>query len=266
MKRPSFASRADIYPCASCGEVFNKVHLLDLHQAARHALSELFDGDSGKNIVKIIFRSGWKGGGGGMGVDAAGGSGPAIHRVLKIHHSPRTLGRFEEYRDAVRSRAAAGGADERCVVDGNERLRFYCATFLCGLAREGNPGTCDSPFCAACSIVRHGFSGKDADGIPTHATAWAAHAALPEELEREFAFMHVRRAMLVCRVVAGRVAPGQTGPPAGTAEAEGVEYEYDSVVATAGGREGGGGPWTVEGKLVVFNARAVLPCFVVVYN
>ncbi|MQM00687.1 hypothetical protein Taro_033425 [Colocasia esculenta] len=257
VKRPSFASRADIYPCALCGEIFNKAHLLDLHQATRHAFSELSDGDSGKNIVTIIFRSGWKGG------DDAARGGPVIHRVLKIHHSPRTLARFEEYRDAVRSRAAVGGADERCVVDGNERLRFYCATFLCGLAREGDPGTCDSPFCAACGVVRHGFSGKDADGISTHATAWTAHASLPEELEREFAFMHVRRAMLVCRVVAGRVAPGKTAPPV---EADDGAYEYDSVVAAAAGGRDGGGPWTGEGELVVFNARAVLPCFVVVYS
>ncbi|MQL94862.1 hypothetical protein Taro_027519 [Colocasia esculenta] len=264
-KRSSFASRDDVFPCVACGEVFSKIHLLDLHQATRHAFSELADGDSGKNIVQIIFQSGWKGRGKGNG---RGDEAPVVHRVFKIHNSAKTIARFEEYRESVRSRAAArwasgrgGGGEERCVADGNERLRFYCATFMCGLGREGNLGTCGSPFCAACGIVRHGFSGKDADGVTTHGTGWGAHASLPEELEREFEFMHVRRAMLVCRVVAGRVALGKREAFAAT-EVDGDGYGYDSAVVA--GRAGGA--WTAEDVLLAFNPRAVLPCFVIMYS
>ncbi|KAG1365857.1 Gastrula zinc finger protein xFG20-1 [Cocos nucifera] len=183
----SFASRCDLFPCPACGEVLSKPHLLDLHQTTHHSLSELSDADadSGNNIVRIIFLSGWK-----------GKSSPTIHRILKIHNAPRTLARFEEYRDTVRSRASRRGGDERCIADGNERLRFYCSTILCSLGRDG---VCGSPYCSACGIVRHGFAGKQAelDGIATHATSWAAHVSLPEDLEREFAYLHVRRAMLV---------------------------------------------------------------------
>uniref|UniRef100_A0A6V7QVL4 C2H2-type domain-containing protein n=1 Tax=Ananas comosus var. bracteatus TaxID=296719 RepID=A0A6V7QVL4_ANACO len=147
-KHTSFASRADVFACSACGEVLTKPHLLELHQATKHSLSELSDADSGKNIVRIIFLSGWK-----------GRAPPTVRRILKVHNTQRTLARFEEYRDLVRSRAArrGGGAEfERCIADGNERLRFYCSTMLCSLGG----GACGSPYCCTCGIVRHGFAGS----------------------------------------------------------------------------------------------------------
>ncbi|CAL9773638.1 unnamed protein product [Musa acuminata subsp. burmannicoides] len=268
-KHDSFASRNDVYPCAACGEVLSKHQLLELHQATKHSLSELCEADSGYNIVRIIFQSGWK------------GKSPIVNRVLKIHNTTRTLAWYEEYRDAVRSRAARyaarnGGGDERCIADGNERLRFYCTTSLCSsdAGRGGDvapAGVCGSPYCCACAIVRHGFAGKhaDLDGIATHATSWGAHGALPQDLEREFAFLGARRAMLVCRVVAGRVAHGHGG---GAAEGDEEEEEgkgagFDSVVPT--GLGGGGGPHdngVGENELLVFSPRALLPCFVIMYT
>lgn len=94
-----------------------------------------------------------------------------------------------------------------------------------------------------------------------YATGSGAHASLPEELEREFAFMRVRRAMIVCRVVAGRVRPreavaAELGEPA-------EDRGYDSVAARGTAEDGRGG---VADELLVFNPRAVLPCFVVVYG
>ncbi|XP_042468721.1 uncharacterized protein LOC122051590 [Zingiber officinale] len=236
-----------IHPCASCGEVMNKAQLLDLHQATMHSLSELSPSDSGHNIVRIIFESGWR------------GTSPVIvRRVLKIHHTTRALARYEEYRDAVRDRAGRKGcaADGRCIADGNERLRFYCTTTLCSWDARAAGGVCRNPFCCACAVVRHGFAGKsaDLDGIATHATSWGAHAALPEELEREFAFLGARRAMLVCRVVAGRVLRR------GVVEEDKLEKGagFDSAAAAAAG----GG----DELLAVFSPRAVLPCFVVSYS
>lgn len=81
--------------------------------------------------------------------------------------------------------------------------------------------------------------------------------AIPEEIEEEFRFMNVKRAMLVCRVVAGRI---------GCEADEDVDKDdggFDSVV----GRGGSGALTRVdEEELLVFNPRAVLPCFVIVYN
>ncbi|OMO90495.1 hypothetical protein COLO4_19116 [Corchorus olitorius] len=245
-----FPLRNDIFPCTACGEIFQKPHFLEQHQAAKHAVSELIDGDSGKNIVRIIFKTGW--------TDKL--KNPEIHRILKIHNSQKILARFEEYRELVKAKAARNGAvrrrDERCIADGNELLRFYCSTFMCDLGLNGNSSICNQQYCSICGIIKSGFSPK-MDGISTLSTSWRAHVAIPEDVEEEFKFMNVKRAMLVCRVVAGRV--GSEGEEIGKEEGG-----FDSVI----GRGGGSGAFTKvdEDELLVFNPRAVLPCFVIVYT
>ncbi|GJN08365.1 hypothetical protein PR202_ga26276 [Eleusine coracana subsp. coracana] len=249
----SFAARGDVFPCKACGEVLGRAQQLELHHATKHSLlSELSHLDSSANIIRMIFLAGWNNPSS-SDADAA----PTVRRVLKIHHTPRALARFEEYRDLVRARAqrratTTTAEEERCIADGNERLRFHCSTTLCGAG-----GACGSPYCRACSTVRHGFAGKqaDVDGIATYASARAAHAALPGDLEQEFAFLQVRRAMLVCRVVAGRVGRGD-------ADADDDKVAYDSLVPVRAGADGGGG----DVELLVFNPRAVLPCFVIIYG
>lgn len=261
----SFAARGDVFPCKVCGEVLGRPHLLELHQAMKHSLSELTHLDSSLNIIRMIFLAGWKPASGAGATGNNGEGAPAVRRILRIHHNPRALARFEEYRDLVRARAArrcCGGEDgaavvdeERCIADGNERLRFHCSTMLCSL---GGGGVCGSPYCSVCSTLRHGFAGKqaDVDGIATYASAWAAHASLPADVEREFAFLQVRRAMLVCRVVAGRVARGT---------ALDDKVAYDSMVPVRGG-VGVSGVGADEVELLVYNPRAVLPCFVILYS
>lgn len=253
-ENPFLPLRNDIFPCTACGEIFQKPQYLEQHQATKHAVSELTDGDSGKNIVRIIFKTGWK--------DPE--KNPEIYRILKIHNSPKILARFEEYRESVKSKAARSGGgcgpgsarirDERCIADGNELLRFYCTTFMCDLGASGNSGICNQQYCSICGIIKSGFSAK-LDGIPTLSNSWRAHVTVPDEVEEEFRFMNVKRAMLVCRVVAGRV---------GT-EADEVEKDdggFDSVI----GRGGSGVHTRIdEEELLVFNPRAVLPCFVIVY-
>ncbi|KAL7093735.1 hypothetical protein ACP275_11G058300 [Erythranthe tilingii] len=227
-----------INPCSVCGEIFHSATLLKHHQSTNHAVSDLVDGE---NIVRIIFKTGWP--------DKA--KRPTIHRILKIHSSPRILTRFEDHREFVKSRAAAKTIktttptfprDERCIADGNELLRFHCTTFICGL----DSTICSHQYCSACGIIRTGFSHK-MDGISTMPTSWKAHAAVPDDLEEEFSFMHVKRALLVCRVVAGRVGcdPGL---------ADKTDPGFDSLV----GQE--------DDELLVFNPKAVLPCFVIVYT
>lgn len=214
-------------------------------------MSELLDGDTGKNIVQIIFKTGW--------TDTR--KSPAIHRILKIHNSVKILSRFEEYRELVKSKAARNGAvkrDERCIADGNELLRFHCCTFLCDLGLGGNSGICNQQYCSVCGIIKSGFSPK-LDGISTLSSSSRAHVAIPEEIEEEFKFMNVKRAMLVCRVVAGRV--GSDSEVEDDVDKEGGGF--DSVV----GRSGSGTQLRVdEEELLVFNPRAVLPCFVIVYT
>ncbi|XP_068638346.1 uncharacterized protein [Aristolochia californica] len=244
----SFAFRNDILVCSTCGEIFCGTPQLDLHQSTKHAVSELYDGDSAKNIVKIIFQTGWK-----KGKDGA--RTPQIHRILKIHNNTKILARFEEYREAIKAKATKHGGrwNERCIADGNELLRFHCSTFLCSLGQDDYCGLCGHEFCSVCGIIRSGFSPK-LDGIPTMASSRRAHDAIPDELEEEFRFMNVKRAMLVCRVVAGRVA-SEVG------DNDKEDGGYDSVVVRGEAHQGG-----PEDELLVFSPRAVLPCFVIVYS
>lgn len=66
-----------------------------------------------------------------------------------------------------------------------------------------------------------------------------------------------RRAMLVCRVIAGRVKRVVEDAPS---EEEHVSVaSYDSVAGYAG-------IYSNLEELVVFNPKAILPCFVVIYK
>lgn len=251
-QNPFFPLRNDIFPCTACGEIFQKPLLLEQHQAIKHAVSELIDGDSGKNIVNIIFKTGW----------SNKDKNPEIHRILKIHNSPKILSRFEEYREIVKAKAARNGAvrkrDERCIADGNELLRFYCSTFLCDLGLNGNSSICNQQYCSVCGIVKSGFSPK-LDGISTLSSSWRAHVSIPEDIEEEFKFMNVKRAMLVCRVIAGRVGCDADDD----VEISKEDGGFDSVV----GRGASGVHTRIDDEeLLVFNPRAVLPCFVIVYT
>ncbi|KFK24151.1 hypothetical protein AALP_AAs50253U000800 [Arabis alpina] len=256
-----FHLRNEIFSCTSCGEIFPKINLLEQHISIKHAVSELIDGESNTNIVKIIFKSGWP---------EQSNKIPLIQRILKIHNSQKILTRFEEYRELVKAKAArsinGGGGrrwdDERCVADGNELLRFYCSTFMCDLGQIGNSRLCGHQYCSICGIIGGGFSPK-LDGIATLATGWRGHVSVPEEVEEEFGFMNVKRAMLVCRVVAGRVGCDLIGDDGDVDKSDGG---YDSLVGQGSGNRSGALLRIDDEELLLFNPRAVLPCFVIVYT
>ncbi|KAF5740851.1 putative nucleic acid binding protein [Tripterygium wilfordii] len=234
-----YPSPRTISACSHCGEVFPKIESLELHQAVRHAVSELGPEDSGRNIVEIIFKSSW------MKKDS-----PIckIERILKVHNPQRTIQRFEDCRDAVKSRALnSTRKNPRCAADGNELLRFHSTTLSCSLGARGGTSLCGSvPGCGVCTTIRHGFQGKECKGIRTTASSGGTHDSSLECTDG-------RRAMIVCRVIAGRVkrvvaddAVEETG-------------SYDSVAGYAG-------IYSNLEELFVFNPRAILPCFVVIYK
>lgn len=204
-----------------------------------------------------------------------------VERILKVHNTPRTLARFEEYRDAVKAKAAAAAAQQqqqakacsgtskynkhpRCTADGNELLRFHCATLACELGLNGATHLCSgSGGCGACAIIRDGFKTSSNAGVRTTATSGRAHddaVSPPDQDEDEEEERSRCRAMLVCRVIAGRVkrlAPQLVG------EDDAAEEEpFDSVAASSSSA----GVYSSLEELQVFNPRAILPCFVVVYK
>ncbi|WVZ87780.1 hypothetical protein U9M48_034365 [Paspalum notatum var. saurae] len=249
------AAAATICPCPDCGEIFVRQESLQLHQSIRHAVCELGGDDTSRNIIEIIFQSSW-----------LKKQSPVckVERILKVHNTARTLSRFEEYRDAVKGTRTTATKHPRCTADGNELLRFHCAALGCALGLNGATHLCDAAGagCAACGIIRDGFRMTGAGGgVRTMATSGRAHDAAEQGGMEE-----QRRAMLVCRVIAGRVKR----PAAQEVEVEGdededeedeedEEEEYDSVAGSAG-------VYSNLEELLVFNPRAILPCFVVVYK
>ncbi|CAA7405217.1 unnamed protein product [Spirodela intermedia] len=234
------SSLRTISPCPDCGEMFLKPESLELHQAARHAVMELGPDDTSRNIVEIIFQSSW------MKKET-----PVckIERILKVNNTKKTISRFEEYRDSVKTRAGKlPKKHPRCAADGNELLRFHCTSLVCTLGAGGRAGLCQAvPPCGVCSIIRDGFRAVGEEGIATMATSGrahdAAHAPAGEAADGG------ARAMLVCRVIAGRVKKNQ----------EASAEENDSIAGAAGA-------YSTMDELYVFNPRAILPCFVVIYG
>ncbi|XP_019182368.1 PREDICTED: uncharacterized protein LOC109177439 [Ipomoea nil] len=229
--------RTTISSCPVCGEIFMKPENLELHQSVRHAVSELGPEDTSRNIVEIIFQSSW------LKKDT-----PIckIDRILKVHNTPRTISRFEDYREATKAKAnKLAKKHPRCIADGNELLRFHCTTFVCSLGVNASSNLCNSiPNCNVCAVIKNGFKVAEdvaGKGILTTATSGRAHdsARVADE----------KRAMLVCRVIAGRVKKNM----------EGSLEEYDSVAGAAG-------VYSNLDELYVFNHRAILPCFVVIYR
>ncbi|CAN6374281.1 unnamed protein product [Urochloa humidicola] len=237
----SFATAA--FHCSDCGDVFGKEDSLELHKATKHAVSELGPDDTSRNIVEIIFQSSW------LRKEA-----PVckIDRILKVQNSDMTVKRFEEYKERIKERASGdeGKKNARCVADGNELLRFHCTTFTCSLGTGGGTALCPATAaqCKLCGIIRDGFR-VDGDGrIATMATSGRAHDMAEGISDGE------KKAMLVCRVVAGRVKKACSD----TKSSE--DCDFDSVSPNSEGL------YSDLDELFVFNPRAILPCFVVIYS
>ncbi|KAJ4848202.1 hypothetical protein Tsubulata_005363 [Turnera subulata] len=238
--------RGSICSCPECGEIFMNSENLELHQAVRHAVSELSPEDTSKNIVEIIFQSSWL-----KKQDPI----CKIDRILKVHNTQRTISKFEEYRDSIKAKAnKLPKKHPRCVADGNELLRFHSTSFACSLGLNGSSNLCNSiPHCNVCSIIKNGFKescdGGGGLGILTTATSGKAHDKALITEESNTGGDNDRRAMLVCRVIAGRVKKSL----------DGNKEDYDSVAGAVG-------VYSNLDELYVFNPKAILPCFVVIYR
>uniref|UniRef100_A0A0E0K384 PARP catalytic domain-containing protein n=1 Tax=Oryza punctata TaxID=4537 RepID=A0A0E0K384_ORYPU len=193
------------------------------------ALTELPAGHSSRQVVEIIFLSSWS------PLPVPQAALPAalactagavaltaeVEMLFRVHNPARAVSRFEDYRAAVRARA--GGAS-RSAADGNEMMRFSPAP----------PDGCSSA------------AGDDALSIRTFDGSGGAHANGRGPASG-------RRAMFLCRVIAGRVADGPATSGTDADDEPVPSKEYDSVRAG-------------KGELVVFDRRAVLPCFLIIYK
>ena len=177
-----------------------------------------------------------------------------IDRVLKVHNTQKTIARFEEYREMVKIKASKlPKKHPRCLADGNELLRFYGTTVACFLGLNGSCSLCVSEKCCVCRIIRHGFFNKKevkgGVGVFTTSTSGRAYESIETN---EADDRSLRKALIVCRVIAGRVhrplenlqdLAGQTG--------------FDSLAGKIG-------LYSNIEELYLLSSKALLPCFVVI--
>ncbi|KAF5773852.1 putative transcription factor C2H2 family [Helianthus annuus] len=230
--------------CHKCGKQFGKWENLEDHHLSKHAVTELIEGDSSRKIVEIICRSGW------LKPDNNTGR---VEKVFKVHSMQKTLAQFEEYRESVKTKASKlPKKHPRCLADGNELLRFYGTTIACSLGMNGESSLCVSDKCCVCRIIRQGFSTNREfkGGIGVFTTSTSARAF--ESIEVSDNGLDTRKALMVCRVIAGRVhrpleniqeITGQTG--------------FDSLAGKIGLHS------NIE-DLYLLSPKALLPCFVVI--
>lgn len=230
--------------CHKCGEHFGEWEALESHHLSKHAVTELAEGDSSRKIVEIICRSSW--------IKSESQCG-RIERVLKVHNMQKTLARFEEYREMVKIKASKlPKKHPRCLADGNELLRFYGTTVACSLGMNGSSSLCVSARCSVCRIIRNGFSTKKElkGGVGVFTTSTSGRAF--ECIEIYEVDPCIRKALILCRVIAGRVHR----PLENIQELAG-QMGFDSLAGKVGFYS------NIE-ELYLLNPRALLPCFVVI--
>ncbi|KAI3828289.1 hypothetical protein L1987_02388 [Smallanthus sonchifolius] len=172
-----------------------------------------------------------------------GSSAAADEAAVTCHKCGKQFGKWENLEAHHLSKHAA---------DGNELLRFYGTTIACSLGINGESSLCVSDKCCVCRIIRHGFSTKRElkGGIGVFTTSTSARAF--ESIEVYDDGPDTRKALMVCRVIAGRVhrpleniqeITGQTG--------------FDSLAGKIGLHS------NIE-DLYLLSPKALLPCFVVI--
>ena len=176
-----------------------------------------------------------------------------IERVLKVHNMQKTLARFEEYREMVKIKASKlQKKHPRCLADGNELLRFYGTTVSCSLGLNGSSSLCLSEKCCVCRIIRNGFSAKKelkgGIGVFTTSTSGRAFESIDITCEEP----SLRKALIVCRVIAGRVHR-----PLENIQEMAAQTGFDSLAGKVG-------LYSNIEELYLLNPRALLPCFVVI--
>lgn len=169
----------------------------------------------------------------------------------------KTLARFEEYRETVKIRASKlQKKHPRCLADGNELLRFHGTTVACGLGINGSTSLCTAEKCCVCRIIRNGFSAKreknNGIGVFTASTSGRAFESINGG-DQSGDDRTVRKVLIVCRVIAGRVHR----PVENVEEMNGLMSGFDSLAGKVG-------LYTNVEELYLLNPKALLPCFVVI--
>lgn len=211
-------------------------------------VTELVEGDSSRKIVEIICRTSMQ-----KSENPCG----RIERVLKVHNMQKTLARFEDYREMVKAKASKlPKKHPRCIADGNELLRFYGTIIACSLGTNGSSSLCISEKCNVCQIIRNGFLSKkllkSGIGVFTTSTSGRAFESIEIIGEDHQNNPSIRKALIVCRVIAGRVHR-----PLENIQEITTQSGFDSLAGKVG-------LYSNIEELYLLSPKALLPCFVVI--
>ena len=216
-------------------------------------VTRLLEGDFSRTTVELICNRGYS-------HKLGKTKGSNVSAILKVQNLQRVVAEFENYRELVKIRATKlSKKHSRCVADGNEFLGFHGTTLSCSLGLSSNSGSssnlCFSDQCGVCQILRHGFASETGqDGIKGVLTASACYAALEGiEMERGRSRGGVK-AVVLCRVIAGRVHK-----PMKKFEDPNGFSEFDSLALKVG-------PNAILEELYLLRTKALLPCFVIIFK
>ncbi|KAL2931226.1 Transmembrane protease serine 11B-like protein [Bienertia sinuspersici] len=215
--------------CHKCGEPLARQDAEE-HHLTKHAVTEILEGDSSRKVIEMIFKAGW------TNSENRG----RVERILKVHNPQTKLAKFEEYREMVKIRANKlqhSKKHPRLLADGNELLRFYGTTIACSLGKKGSSSLCTLQRC-------------NCFGIFTTSTSEAAYRSIEMSVEAS------RKALIVCRVIAGRVHR----PMVENVQefVGGKRSGFDSLAGKLGSDNS-----HIE-ELYLLKSTALLPCFVIV--
>lgn len=213
-----------------------------------HMVSTLVEEEPSFGVVEAIFRSGW---------DSKILGRLKLDKVLKINHNADVLNKFEEYREIVKSKSTNNVPGdsmriERLAVDGNEFLRFYGAIVSCSLGNSKLSSICHRECCGICQMIGSSLTSRGEEPVPVALSknSQQAHKKVETECVGNDQICCAKKAIVICRAIAGRVAKYRED-----GMVDGREGGFDSVVSASNSEE-----------LTVLNARAVLPCFLIVYD
>ncbi|XP_021726605.1 uncharacterized protein LOC110693740 [Chenopodium quinoa] len=240
--------------CHKCGEPLARQDAEE-HHLSKHAVTEVLEGDSSRKVIEMIFKAGW------IDVENRG----RIDKILKVHNPQTKVAQFEEYREMVKIRANKlqhSKKHPRLLADGNELLRFYGTTIACSLGKKGSSSLCTLQRCNVCCILRHGFLHSEGTsnsimGIFTTSTSERAYRSIDTDVEeKENHRNSLKKALIVCRVIAGRVHR----PMLENIQefVGGRRSGFDSLAGKLGSNNS-----HVE-ELFLLKSTALLPCFVII--
>lgn len=187
-----------------------------------------------------------------------------MDNILKLP-VPKTLhDKYENYKEKVMNLERGRTAPSlSCINSGNEVKIYHGTSLECKLGVGQNSKVCNSGQCNCCNILKSGFKtaksgarGFNRFGLGLYSTSVSSKAH-DYNSASENGLGQGKRAMLVCKVVAGRSYSTETSPNFRevTAPPEG----HDSILGIKGSELN-------HDELVVYDSKAMIATYLILYS